>query len=91
MTITLLTTTTTRLHTKTTTISPSQPPHKQLAVGGALPVGGGVASGEPTMGGAMPGQWSGMGVDQSLSGTGVQSQKKALIQYRTCSKNIKFP
>ena len=91
MTITELTTTTTRLHTKTTTIGPSQPPHKQLAVGGALPVGGGVASGEPTMGGAMPGQWSGMGVDQSLSGTGVQSQKKALIQYRTCSKNIKFP
>ena len=74
-----LTTTTTHHHTKTTTIGPSQLPHDKQAVGGALLAGGGVASGGPTMGGAMPGQW---GVGQSSSGAaGVQSQKKALIQY----------
>jgi hypothetical protein len=83
-----LTTTTTRLHTKTTTIGP--PPHKQLAVGGAFPGGGGVALGEPTVGGAMPGQWSGMGVGQSSNSAGVQSQKKALIQYRMYNTLLEF-
>ena len=79
MTITELMTTTTHLHTKTTTIGPSQLPCDQQAVGGALPAGGGAASGEPTMGGVMPGQW---GIGQSSSGAaGVQSQKKALIQF----------
>ena len=97
MTITELTTTTTHLHTKTTTIGPSQPPHKQLpAVGGALP-GGGVASGQPAMGGAMPGggmastsgQWSGIGEGQRSSGaSALQSQKKALVQYRMYNNKI---
>ena len=71
-TITELTTTTTQYHSKTTTINPSQQPHKQLAVGGALPEGGGVA----------PEQWSGAGVSQSSSVAGAPSQKKALIRYR---------
>ena len=71
MTITELTTTTTQYHSKTTTISPSQQPHKGLAVGGALPQGGGVA----------PEQWSGTGVRQSSSFAGAPSQRKALIRY----------
>ena len=80
-----LTTTTTHRHTKTTTIGPSsQLPHEQLAEGGALPTGGGVATGEPTMGGVMPGQW---GVGQSSSGAGVPSQKIALIQYSMYGKS----
>ena len=84
MTITELMTTTTHLHTKTTTIGPSQLPGDQQAVGGAFLAGGGVASGEPTMGGVMPGQW---GIDQSSSdAAGVQSQKKAIIQYRMYGK-----
>ena len=87
MTITELTTTTTHLHTKTTTIGPSQPRKQLPTVGGALPREG-VASGQPPMGGPS-GQWSGMPMDQGSSGTSAlyeNQRQKPLIQYRMFNK-----